>query len=692
MKTMLWKEFRENLKWGALALLALMLADFHALVQMQPSMQGYDDDYTICSTAFLLTTAFGCSTVGIALALVQILPELRRDQWAALLHRPTSRGTIFFGKAIVGLSLYFTAALVALLSCAWYAAVPGHFAIPFVPAMMVPSVSDVFLGAAGYSVALLLGLEHGKWFGRRGVIALSFVGLILQHLNSGWPFAAPIVFTLIYLLAGWDAMQREGENRLSISRGARVLAILLGAEVVVLIPIFFLQFLPSKSVPGSPSSMFEVTPDGHAYIQLGHSQDQNWVSDGVIDTKTGQKIDDKKIDQNQLQFAWLVGPGATRYWQGSYQASPRLGSTYLAESYMPMSKERWFLPLAENYLIGFDKTSRMPAAICDADGFKLPKAATAPRPFAHRLDTNGFYSGAADIHPLNEGNLIHFVNFPERQMSTYDAGEKVYGAAAVEGGYLQDKPTFLAGTLAKGLQLLDANIKPVILLPYPHDPARWTSLQLAANDDGSRIYLVSSGDFVPGALPPVPAFLEEFDRQGHILNSYSTPYPRFSQTAASETLSQRATTLASPFLPVVLGTAAKYDLPQVDSVSIAGYSQWIFPQPVLNVPLADLGIIFGIDLVLAVIAFAWARYARLPASAASLWTLFVLAFGPAGLLAFRLSARWPTAVPCPACGQRRPIEKEECPHCHQPWPAPAASGTEIIDVDVPAAREQVSSF
>ena len=46
---------------------------------------------------------------------MQILPELRRDQWAALLHRPVPRGTIFFGKVIAGLLLYLLATAIPFL-------------------------------------------------------------------------------------------------------------------------------------------------------------------------------------------------------------------------------------------------------------------------------------------------------------------------------------------------------------------------------------------------------------------------------------------------------------------------------------------------------------------------------------------------------------------------------------------------
>ena len=139
----------------------------------------------------------------------QILPELRRDQWAALLHRPVSRSVIFFGKAGAGLLLYFTAATLPLLASAFYAATPGQFAAPLLPEMLRPALSDLFLGAAFYFAAILLCLHRGRWFGSRGAIGLSVIPLFLLHLDTDWPFLLAPAAAAVYLLAGWGRHARR---------------------------------------------------------------------------------------------------------------------------------------------------------------------------------------------------------------------------------------------------------------------------------------------------------------------------------------------------------------------------------------------------------------------------------------------------------------------------------------------------
>jgi hypothetical protein len=145
MKAMIWKEMRENFKWALLGFLGLLLAEIYALAGEQKSFSP-QLGISLCGTAFLMMSSMGCAVVGGALGVAQILPERRRDQWAALLHRPVRREVIFFGKVATGLLLYFLATGLPLLASTWYAATPRNFPAPFVPGLMLPGASDLLLG------------------------------------------------------------------------------------------------------------------------------------------------------------------------------------------------------------------------------------------------------------------------------------------------------------------------------------------------------------------------------------------------------------------------------------------------------------------------------------------------------------------------------------------------------------------
>lgn len=93
MKALIWKELRENIGWALLAMLALGAAEFYGLhhTEQSPNFR-FNDGITLCKKPFLMVTMFGCAAAGLALGFLQVLPELKRDRWAALLHRPVSRG------------------------------------------------------------------------------------------------------------------------------------------------------------------------------------------------------------------------------------------------------------------------------------------------------------------------------------------------------------------------------------------------------------------------------------------------------------------------------------------------------------------------------------------------------------------------------------------------------------------------
>src|ERR1700761_3455615 len=149
MKSMIWKELRENARWALLACFGLLVAEIYALSMGKRSLNGI----SLCSDTFLMVSAFGCCAVGAVLGALQILPELRRDQWASLLHRPIPREEILAGKMVAGLLLYAGAAGVSLLASVVYVVWPGSYPAPFVPGLAVPAVSDLFLGLAFYVFA-----------------------------------------------------------------------------------------------------------------------------------------------------------------------------------------------------------------------------------------------------------------------------------------------------------------------------------------------------------------------------------------------------------------------------------------------------------------------------------------------------------------------------------------------------------
>lgn len=160
MKPMFAKEMRENAKWAILGLVGLSAALIFAVAQKNGN--GIIGIGEFWPTVWLVMTITG-PLLGAALGLGQILPELRRDLWAFLIHRPATRGQLWAGKTLAGLTLYALATMLPLLGAGVWAATPGHLAAPFDARLLLPGVASILTGIACFFAGQLTALRPARW-------------------------------------------------------------------------------------------------------------------------------------------------------------------------------------------------------------------------------------------------------------------------------------------------------------------------------------------------------------------------------------------------------------------------------------------------------------------------------------------------------------------------------------------------
>ena len=618
---------------------------------------------------------FGCSIIGAALAIVQVLPELRRDQWATLLHRPVSRSVIFFGKAFSGLLLYLCATMLPFLACVAYVAIPGQFAAPLVPGMLLPGLSDIAFGPVLYFAALLLCLHGGRWFGSRGVIGLTILPALFFHLGTGWPFLAALLCSLVFLLAGREAMLGNGAMpRPGAGRTAFVFLVFTGAEVAVLLLIAMLHLLPAgPPAPEQTAAQFQIAQDGKVFVST-------YGRDGLIDIRDmqGKVVTDDRYSGNAasenfceiLPLTRELGSGNSA--RDIYLAShPRNALRFVVNVSTNQSKEQWYILVRQNCFIGYDKLSRRCVGILDADGFKAAGA----KPHAFRQPLRESIISFREPQLFWSGPDVYAMRFPERNVHTFHLpGESIYGAVDVN-GLRSDGPVGIASN--RGLHLMDTQGVTLFTIPFPHDPAVWPTLSLGCNADADRFYLQSGPSplwsRVSNPKPdPEPTFLDELDRHGKILHTYSIPARR--PAVEPGTWVDQVSLFTSPFLAFI-GMLDFHFFTRTDAVAHSDLGSLM-----IRDGGAALCTLLLCALTLALLAWFWARGTGCSPRRASLWAIFVFCFGLPGLLTFRLSAHWPLRVRCYRCGHRRPIDLEQCPSCGEPWPIPESSGTEIFDL------------
>src|SRR5712672_3801553 len=176
MKTLIYKELRENLK---LAVPVFLLA---TVFFMFAAWDGGGN--ALLSAEFLRIISLGCAGFAAALGWLQIHHERPRDLWAFLVHRPITRTHIFFAKITAGLILYLLSVSLPMLGYLVWISIPGHLSAPFEWGMALPGTGCVLLALPWYFGAMLTSLREARWYASRGLALAAALPLHAFALNA----------------------------------------------------------------------------------------------------------------------------------------------------------------------------------------------------------------------------------------------------------------------------------------------------------------------------------------------------------------------------------------------------------------------------------------------------------------------------------------------------------------------------
>jgi len=684
MKALVWKELRENIKWAFLSMLAFGIALGYALYQTQ---YGYPDYYynsgiTLCKKSFLIVTTFGCPAIGLFLGLMQILPELKRDQWAALLHRPVSRGLVFWGKAASGFVLYVAATTIPFALAVWLVATPGNFGAPFLPEMARPGVADICVGAAYYFAALALALQRGGWSGLRAFPLLAAVHASYFVLDSNLFYVAveaAALMALAQLFAAWGAIHNQD------SLGARPWPGRLAFLAVVFYGVCGLGNVAKSlldAVGPSPRSeyvRYELTKEGMP-LRL------KYISNVVVSVTDpeGKPVSDPKFQpdrvRNQIDYvnrlsSYIGDSHGWKPWRGTH--SYRDSGTYLWANgpYQYPRMEQWFHLVKQRSLICYLPNLKTPVARLDRNGFQPVSSTPVPFPPDTEMDTIN-----QDCTILSDpaGIRVAFLARRELLVPALPAPGPVYGVATAWASSGQGSVRVVGAALRDGVALYDEKGTPIGLLPYHQDMDRWGCLSLGVDASKEKFFLrYEPSEWIDGKTKKaMPSHVEVMDAKGRVLNSYVLPpLPESPRPDSLSTFLARRMQSPAIFFGNLLYQKIGAEL---GSARLKGALAWEFGSGWLATK--ETGVwSSAISLLLAAATFFWARRAHFSRGRTWAWTVFVLAFNLAGFITFRLAADWSRLVACFACGKRRAVDAENCPTCQEEWPVPPPTGTEIFD-------------
>ena len=682
MKTILWKELRENFKWALLGMIGGGLAMALALTQ-----ESYDGR-SIASDSFGTTTAILCPIVGAALGLLQVIFESRQGYWAALVHRPISRQRIFLGKAVAGLLLYACVTLIPFGFSTLWALTPGNVAGPFRWGMVVPGLMDILTGTVYYFAGMLVARRSARWYASR---CLPLVGAILCSIlviasAQLWlallsvAIAAPLMLIGArgaFLASGaynpqhWTAKSSQG--------AALYVGIVLAGTAAF---AFVVAFMPNQGYgPNKRRSVtYQVLNDGRVVAVEKIGDDPVAVTD---------------LDGNPLPSLLKQPDGddpiatLTPTIQANYSLEPRqLIQTRYRDPYREMATNlppdpfaNWFYLPDTGRLEGYNQKSRRfigslgPSGLIPAD--QHPTDRFTSLSFQRWHDRSRLFVVPDGVYAIDlTGRTVEPLYLPEPGMEIDSYVEiwpkSLEGVYAYYGGWPYGKVGAEGYAIYSGgkLRLLDPQWRVKFTHVPDFPPSQYggvTISELAIPGAYALLYYPARNQFGFKARD-MPRELLIIGPDGERVSSLQVPANEYERQGIRAI--EGFTGLILPPGPFV-----------VSQFNEATRNPWVwYTWPASRDFVFTMAACLLIAGVLSlVVNLRLARRNAMGRGRRYLWTALGLLLGPSGVLLMLCLLDWPARERCESCGKARLVTRFNCEHCGVGFAPPPTDGTEVFD-------------
>jgi hypothetical protein len=693
-RAILWKELRATWRFAALVMLVVGATLTFALQQQVGVAQGDFRSDTIMEIFAMVIIA---PMFGWIIGMAQVIYEGRGDKWSFLTHRPVSRSTLFWGKVLVGVTLYVAATGIPLACAVLWAAAPGHLPLPFDSRFALPGIADLLCGLVYYFVGLLVGMREARWHGSRlmsvGVGVVTSIGVLVAP--AFWQAAALCAAgVLVSGAAAWGTFVSGGvyETQPRITRAAAGVSIAAGLMLVgvlaICIPLSFIPSQPSEIIDSSDphqSVVYALASDGTPVQTVRESGEIVAINDteGRPLERYKERTARENLRTGVMVAETLINPGNPDWQRNQHYRSTDdiFVQLNLFNSGGPVAW--YFIPDLE-LIAAYDNRSARLIGWLGPDGFKAGEAKPVKRfdgslqnrsqqslgsllvfrDVVYRLDLNQRHIESIFVAPTGETILgaastnndpSALIAFGERaRFDVIATTKKVYVQSP--GGTQQlaaprDPLAARYGTVAV-YRALQAPGAPTFVWYYPtmgQIPVnQWMKLPLQVTKFGNGDAAVAhfSLTFPPTPMPRTPW-------AGVIVPSLLEPVT----ARIAIDITQRVTgrqVQATPVTIFSMGTSRQQQ--------IAG---WFLPLLTSLVSMA--------------VTFARGKTYAFAAGRLWLWTVLGFALGPLGVLLMLSLIEWPALEKCPACHRKRVVTRERCEHCNEPFAPAPKDGTEIFE-------------
>jgi hypothetical protein len=693
MKALIWKEWRENVKWVPVPAL-LILLPVVGLVGLQ-SILGWGLSSYVSLVAGLFAVGLG---------FVQVYPDAHGDRRALLRQRPLSRTQSFLAKSSAGLGLYLLAVGIPVAVLVGLAATPGHVAKPFQPAMALALVADVLAGVVYYFAGMLTAQREARWYGSKclGLAAGLFCSILVWTLPEFWQAVLAVgVVGGFAAVAAWGSFCAGGAYapQPRLAKVALAVSFLFGLSTVS----FQANYFGGRWL--EPHDNYSYRLDRRGRVLVVHSgEGELRVTD--LQGRTAPGLEGvTQEDYHALEEVAAPFRLGARARTRSYRSWNRFHIEHRNES--RLANEDWWYAPDLGRLLGYDRQTKRFIGSFGPDGFAAPGAPAGERFTGLPYHASRFPMASTPEYLAFAGG-VYRVDFRKRTVRTLftpAAGETVLWADRWK---LEKQNTSLAfvGT-DRAVHVLDEAGMRLATAPAGPGLENYQVGMFGLLEGPRRYWVWYEPRWYVGleALETLPAYVVEYDEHGSEVARQAVP-PRPGGARATgprepgnePSFTPALSGLVTPPMEVaVLVSTTRYFMSEVrdnqgtEAAPLLGFllftTQFFLPGVRWHAG-AHPGLVSGFAVLITLTALASALVCLLLARRHAFsrprcvgWALLGLSFGWVGLALMLALEEWPARVGCPKCRKPRVVTRDACEHCGAPHAAPAADGTEVFEPD-----------
>jgi hypothetical protein len=695
MKSLVWKEWRENATWTPVPSLLILGAMplFGVPVLVDANYLGY------------VSLVAGLS--GALLGFLQVFPEARGDKRSLLLHRPLSPSRIFLGKAVAGMSLYLLALLVPTACAVVLAATPGHVAAPFEWPMVLPWLGDVLTGLVYYFAGMLVAQREARWYGSRclPLAAGLCASLLVWNVSEFWQ-----ALVVLLVLGGTLAVAARGSFLAAGAYGPQpaLAKATLGATLLagLSVLVFAVKVTLGLWLAGPFDYPYELDREGHLFL-IHEEGGRRITAVTDLEGRVPEALKGSRRDWYAVNDIKAKSSNADPLPRGvSYRNPGRYLLAYENET-TPPHEAWWYVP-ARGRILGYDKGRKYFLGSFGPDGFVPP--GEQPRERFHG-DANqrslGYVAKARDPLAFPTGAYtIDFHKGTVRKVFVPPGGERIRWASK-QSEKLENWQMWFVGT-DRAIHFLDQSGKELLAVPLAYGPAtdevnlvgrlvkpdrywawyypQWhqpLAAQAASPEAKVVVYDAAGRECQPRQeSPPRPGVTRITPVNYSDMLVEPSSFQAFAGLATSPveaatlvgtTSYLESETRRNPVeVPLLL-----QDLWFTTQAYIPGVRWNVQAHPGLARSFAALMLLASVGSAFVCIMLprrhTWSLARRVG------WGCGGLLFGPTGLLLMIALLEWPAQVACPKCHKVRAVTRDTCEHCGAAHATPVADGTEVIE-------------